>query len=1039
MSAKKLFSLIGVLLLDCLIVAALAAIPSSADSLGDITVTLSDHAAGAIATHTVAFTAVNTIPKNGKIVIAFPPGFDISALSLGSNPNAFSLSISGQNVILNKTANVEIDAGTPLTIPLDNIVNNPIAGNSYYVTVSTTGPDIKNIVDGPSDSADFSIDMPSGVIITTASPLPDGQVGTPYLQVLDATEGTAPYTWSMVSGSLPSGLTLASTGQISGTPEVTGSFAISVQAVDSSSVPKSGTKGLTVGITAVVTPDVAIEDKTYDKTAAASISGRSLSGIIGTDEVILTGGSAAFASINTGNNIGVNVSGLTLSGASAPYYILSSTSATAKASILPRPLTVTAASDGKTYDGTTSSAALPTVTSGSLVAGDTAAWTQSFEGRDSGPNKRLIPTGTVDDGNGGANYSVTFVNADSGTINPRPLTLIGVAAADKVYDGNVSAAADFSGAVLAGVLPGDNVTLDASAAAGSFGDKNVAISKTVTVSGLSLSGADSTNYQIEGTPAASASITPRLLTVSAVGVDKVYDGTAAAMVTLSDDKLPGDILTVSYASASFPTQNAGIDLPVTVVGLNISGPDAGNYTLNSLAATASASIFKANPVISWAKPADITYPAPLSGVQLNATASIAGSFSYSPAAGTVLQAGKDQTLGVSFTPDDIINYYSASAEVKINVVARSGGGSGGGGGGDGGDSNGSAIIAPVVAGRTEISNYVNSQGIFLQNTPANSDDGFCSIIIPEGTSGKTGDGVALSYVTIEAFPPDWQTLAAPSSGTTIGRAYNLGPEGAEFDPPINITLLYDPALLSPEADVDQLVIGYWAISTQEWVVLEGSRADGVNYAVSAPLNHFSLYSILALPPATEALKPGQEMPLSGDVASGGLDGSLPVSSFAEPLGDFSDPQGPPGQLAVGPSGSENDRAEPLPASFDVGDVKVDPAVVEVGQDVLVAARVTNSGEASGDYEITLKINGIVAGTSQISLPGKSNQQISFRIRPDISGSYEIDVNGVKENLLVNAHLQAWYLIVLGLAGCLSFAIALTLGLWRSRIEGFHEA
>jgi hypothetical protein len=59
----------------------------------------------------------------------------------------------------------------------------------------------------------------------------------------------------------------------------------------------------------------------------------------------------------------------------------------------------------------------------------------------------------------------------------------------------------------------------------------------------------------------------------------------------------------------------------------------------------------ATPKISWAKPAAITYGTALSGTQLDATASVPGSFVYTPPATTVLTAGT-QTLSVQFTPTD---------------------------------------------------------------------------------------------------------------------------------------------------------------------------------------------------------------------------------------------------------------------------------------------------------------------------------------------------------------------------------------------------
>ena len=53
-------------------------------------------------------------------------------------------------------------------------------------------------------------------------------------------------------------------------------------------------------------------------------------------------------------------------------------------------------------------------------------------------------------------------------------------------------------------------------------------------------------------------------------------------------------------------------------------------------------------MITWADPADITYGTALSGTQLDATASVPGTLTYTPAAGAGAGRGRDQTLSVSF-------------------------------------------------------------------------------------------------------------------------------------------------------------------------------------------------------------------------------------------------------------------------------------------------------------------------------------------------------------------------------------------------------
>jgi hypothetical protein len=102
------------------------------------------------------------------------------------------------------------------------------------------------------------------------------------------------------------------------------------------------------------------------------------------------------------------------------------------------------------------------------------------------------------------------------------------------------------------------------------------------------------------------------------------------------------------------------------VSVTFTPDDATNYT------TATASVLitvtKATPTITWATPVDLVYGTALSGTQLNATASVAGTFVYSPAAGTVLNAGAGQTLSVTFTPDDATNYTTATTTAAITVA-----------------------------------------------------------------------------------------------------------------------------------------------------------------------------------------------------------------------------------------------------------------------------------------------------------------------------------------------------------------------------------
>jgi hypothetical protein len=84
----------------------------------------------------------------------------------------------------------------------------------------------------------------------------------------------------------------------------------------------------------------------------------------------------------------------------------------------------------------------------------------------------------------------------------------------------------------------------------------------------------------------------------------------------------------------------------------------------------------ANPTLTWPAPADIVYGTTLGGTQLNATATymgtnVPGTFAYSPATGTVLNAGLGQTLSVIFTPADLNSFLPVTTNVLINVTTAS--------------------------------------------------------------------------------------------------------------------------------------------------------------------------------------------------------------------------------------------------------------------------------------------------------------------------------------------------------------------------------
>jgi hypothetical protein len=73
------------------------------------------------------------------------------------------------------------------------------------------------------------------------------------------------------------------------------------------------------------------------------------------------------------------------------------------------------------------------------------------------------------------------------------------------------------------------------------------------------------------------------------------------------------------------------------------------------------------PTVTWTNPASIISGTALGSNQLNAAANAPGAFAYNPPAGTILAVGSNQTLSVTFTPSDTVDYTNVTATVSINV------------------------------------------------------------------------------------------------------------------------------------------------------------------------------------------------------------------------------------------------------------------------------------------------------------------------------------------------------------------------------------
>ena len=311
----------------------------------------------------------------------------------------------------------------------------------------------------------------------------------------------------------------------------------------------------------------------------AGLPGFASTGAAGT--ATRTGGSTASVAggVNDRHAITVDVSGLSAAGYSSVI------GSGGFLTITPRALTVAATGVNKTYDGLTGgtvSLSDNRVNSDMLSTAYTGA---AFLDKNAGAGKALNVSGISLTGAAAVNYTLASTTAaTTANIGQLGLTVSGITAANKVYDGNTVASVNTAAAAFAGLLSGDVVNVTAT---GTFLDKNVNVGPAKTVNLTSTyGGADWLNYNITGQSTATANITARGLTIGATGVNRNYDGTIAGTVTLSDNRVAGDVLTTSYGAAAFLDKNVGTAKTLNVSGINLTGTDAGNYTFNTTAAAA---------------------------------------------------------------------------------------------------------------------------------------------------------------------------------------------------------------------------------------------------------------------------------------------------------------------------------------------------------------------------------------------------------------------------------------------------------------------
>jgi hypothetical protein len=433
---------------------------------------------------------------------------------------------------------------------------------------------------------------------------------------------------------------------------------------------------LSANITAksLIVTDATAVNKVYDGSTFAGISGGTLSGIVGSDIVVLaTATSGTFASANVGTAISVSPA-MSLTGAASGNYMLTQPALTAD--ITAKSLTVTGATaTGKVYDGTTDATVSGGLLDGIVGSDDVTladatlgTFSSAYAGTGITVTTAMILTGTAS-----GNYMLTQPTL-SADITAKPLSITEATAADKVYDG--SADATISGGILDGIVGSDDVTL-ANDSLGMFASTNAGTGIIVTTA-MTITGAAAENYMlIQQT--LTASITAKAITVidATVG-SKVYDGTADA--TISGGILDGvvdsdDVTLVNDTSGIFTSTNAGTGITVTTV-MTITGAAADNYMLTqpTLTADITAKTLTVTSATADDKVYDGTTDAVISGSILDGIVDSDDVTLANDSSGAFTSAGTGTGITVimalTLTGADAENYTLTQPELTANITSK---------------------------------------------------------------------------------------------------------------------------------------------------------------------------------------------------------------------------------------------------------------------------------------------------------------------------------------------------------------------------------
>jgi len=468
----------------------------------------------------------------------------VNSLPTGATQTAYSAVLSASGGTTPYTWSIssgQLPTGLSLNASSGAISGTPTAAGAFTFTAKVT--DSGSPAQTASAGLSITITSSKTPMQISVTALPAGETGASYRAILSATGGTAPYTWSLASGSLPAGLALSTSGDITGTPTQAGTTSFTVKATDSSSPAETATQSLSITIAAAGGP--------------LQITTLSLpSGQVGTaysTSLAAIGGTTPYSWSVTSGSLPAGVSLNATSGA------ISGTPTTAETSsftIQVKDSSVTPGTATRSFSVTIAAAQPPTISTSSLPGGTVGT---AYSTTLAATGGKTPYTWSISSGSLPAGLSLA---ASTGVISGTPTTSGTASFTVQVKDANSSTATKSLSIVVAAAqpptistssLPGGTVGTSYSTTLAATGGKTPytwSITSGSLPAGLSL--ASSTGV-ISGTPTTSgtASFTVQVKDANNSTATKslsIVVAAAAQPPTISTSSLPGGTVGTAYST-----------------------------------------------------------------------------------------------------------------------------------------------------------------------------------------------------------------------------------------------------------------------------------------------------------------------------------------------------------------------------------------------------------------------------------------------------------------------------------------------------------